>query len=510
MGMKTKYKRVLCAILSLFLMTVLCACGNSASSNGSELGGHEGEVPEVVFGTWYPHPEVSDVFIEMNSDGTCVIGGQEMSWNVESVEEDAVYVTAGDYYFSFTRLTTPLPILSVSDMGTCVKNSDLWNYMTEWYNPNTGGAFTLSLEELAQSGCNIIFENGSMTIEVLENDSVTYIVSVSGTQATVTTPDGDSIMYYSTNAEIPDDNLGENDSESEPLQKVDNVLVQILNDNSHTTVPVKFKYNAYGQPMKVILNQSEHYGNYVSYAYDENGNIDEVSVLGVLLGEPVFDYSGKLTGVKIEVEGEISLATLTYNSNGQITKAVMPRSNIADFTMTSAEYDFYYDASGRMIQRTSIIYDKNLSVLQPTAGFYEERILEKSIMEFDYDAGGRLISRSEHYTYDSGWDDFQWTLSETTYSYQNALLVEMYTDMFHISMYYDKNLSYEEQLQEEKIYHSTYDRMFRTEGLLNAEENNILDAVSEHIHKQESTDGRVTYFSSKYEYGSINIYKNKE
>ena len=136
-------------------------------------------------------------------------------------------------------------------------------------------------------------------------------------------------MYYSASADIPDNNFGENDSESEPLQKVDNVLVQILNDNSHTTVPVKFKYNAYGQPMKVILNQSEHFGNYVSY---------------------------------------------------------------------------------------------------------------------------------------------------------------------------------EEQLQEEKNYHSTFDRMFRTEGLLKAEENKILDAVSKYIHNMESTDGRDMYFSSKYEYGSINIY----
>ena len=575
-------KRILALLLALVMLFALTACGGnnenpentgtSTNNTGENRGGYEGELPEAVFGTWYPHPEVSNALIEVNSDGTCVFDGQNLSYEVESATEDDVTLVAGDYHLIFSNLRTSLPFLSVSSYGYCAKELGLWKYMTDWYNPGTGGAFTLSLEELAQSGCNLLFDGDNMTVEVLENDQITYIVKFSGAQAEITTPDGNSIVYYPTDGSgFADSDDGDSDDPQaiydqavkdlqsvlaggymtdyvdsdgshhvisgveaytklyktfvslqqsmdvsdylNRFQKIDNVLLQTSNDNSVATVSVKFPYNAFGQPMKVILNQSEHFGNYISYAYDENGNISQVSVLGALLGEPIFDNTGKLTGVKVEIEydSDVAVATLTYNSRRQIIKAVVPRSTkYADYPAMSEEHYFYYDENGRMIQRTSLICDKELKYLVKEALLYNERIFEKDVAEFQYDADGRLISKQNHTYQDLGYAFPSWDLQKTEYTYQNSLLVGMYTEFFSIAFRPNKNTSDEELEREPEILLNTATRMFKTDGLINANENGILDAVSKHIHKAENEhNGTPVYFSSSYEYGSICIYSSE-
>ena len=568
-------KRIFALLLALVMLFALTACGGddenpestgtSTNDTGMNLGGYEGELPETVFGTWYPHPEVINALIEINSDGTCNFDGQNLSYEVESATEDDVTLVAGDHYLIFSNLRTSLPFLSVSSYGYCVKDLELWKYMTDWYNPSTGGAFTLSLEELAQSGCNLLFDGDNMTVEVLENDQITYIVKFSGAQAEITTPDGNSIVYYPTDGSGFTDNGGGDSDDPQAIydqavkdlqsvfaggymtdyvnsdgshhvisgveaytklyktfvslqqsmdvsdylnrfQKIDNVLLQTSNDNSEATVSVKFRYNAFGQPMKVTLNQSEHFGNYISYAYDENGNISQVSVLGALLGEPIFDNTGKLTGVKVEIEyaSDVTVATLTYNSRGQITKAVMPRSTkYSDYPELSEEHYFYYDENGRMIQRTSLLCDKKLKYLVKEAFLYDERIFEKYIAEFQYDADGRLISKQNYTSQDDGRAINPWSFSKTEYAHQNSLLTGMHTEFFTLHI---ESTSAEEIVRESEIILDTVTRIFKTEGLIKAEENKILDAVSKHIHENEHNDGTPVYFSSSYEYGEIYVY----
>lgn len=574
-------KRILALFITLVMLFSLTACrgddenpagtGTSTNDTGTNLGGHESELPETILGTWYPHPEVSNALIEINSDGICNLDGQNLSYEVESATEDDVTLIAGEHYLIFSNLRTSLPVLSISNYGYCVKELELWKSMTDWYNPSTGGAFTLSLEELAQSGCNLLFDDGNMTVEVLENDQITYIVKFSGAQAEITTPDGNSIVYYPTDGSGFADNGSGNSDDPQAIydqavkdlqsvlaggymtdyvnsdgshhvisgveaytklyktfeslqqsmdvsdylnrfQKIDNVLLQTSNDNSVATVSVKFKYNAFGQPMKVTLNQSEHFGNYISYAYDENGNISQVSVLGALLGEPIFDNTGKLTGVKVEIEydGDVTVATLTYNSRGQITKVVMPRSTkyagdtkYGNYPDLSEEHYFYYDENGRMIQRTSLLCDKELKYLVKEAFLYDERIFEKDIAEFQYDADGRLISKHNYISQDDGRAINPWSFSKTEYAHQNSLLTEMHTEFFTLHI---ESTSAGEIEQESGIILDTVTRIFKTEGLIKAEKNKVLDAVSEHIHYNEQGDGTPIYFSSRYEYGSIYVY----
>ena len=117
--MKANLQKILCMILSLIMLSCLCACdkdanndnGNNSDNNLTNLGGYEGELPEVIFGTWYPHPQVSDTFIEISRDGTCTVDGQTLTWNAESIEDDSVVLTAGnngEYYLTFTQLSSAL------------------------------------------------------------------------------------------------------------------------------------------------------------------------------------------------------------------------------------------------------------------------------------------------------------------------------------------------------------------------------------------------------------------
>ena len=559
-------KRILSIFVAALMLLSLCACNQSNNTNNPD-NSFQGDIPEVIFGTWHPHPEVSNIPIEINSDGTCDLEGQNLSWEVESATDDDVVLVAGDYYLIFSHLTSSLPILSDSTFGYSVKDPVLWNYMTDWYNPETGGAFTLSVEELSNSSCNIIWNGNGLTVEVMENDEVTYIVDFSGAQAVITTPEGNSILYRPVDdsgfAGGGNGNSGGNsydpqekynqavkdlqsvlsggymtdyiDSEGSHhiisgveaytklyrtfaslqqsidvsnylnrFQEINNVLLRTSNDNSVSTVSVKFKYNAFGQPMKVTLNQSEHLGNYISYAYDESGNISQVSVLGALLGKPIFDNTGKLTGVEVEIayDGSVSVATLTYNSRGQITKADMPRNTkYADYPTMSEEHYFYYDENGRMIQRTSLICDKELKYLSKEAFLYDERIFEMDIAEFQYDADGKLISKQNYTSQDDGRAINPWGFSKTEYAHQNSLLTEMHTEFFTLHV---ESTSAEEIERESEIILDTVTRIFKTEGLIKAEENKILDAVSKHIHHSENA-----YFSSTYEYGNIYIYNPK-
>lgn len=562
------FSKMMCLALALLLTLGLCACGADTNSNNNDI--HlDSELPEAIFGTWYPHPEISDTPIEISSDGTCTIDGQTLEWTLDTADVASATLIAEEYYLHFNHLPTSLPLLSATNVGMAVKEAEIWNYITEWHNEETGDVFVLDLEELAQSGCNITFGSDGMTIEALENDQVTHTIQFFDTQATITFADGRTTVYYSPEGGNSGNHPGDTTDDPDVLyqqavedlqnvlaggymvdyvdsdgvqhlasgaaameklyntfvslqnymdvskylrnfQKIDNVLIQTLGDNSVVVVPVTFKYNSLGQPMKVIMNQSEHFGNYISYAYDENGNPCEVSVLGVLIGEPIFDDAGMLTGIEIEVLGDVgtATATLTYNSKGQITKAVLPGSRVEDAPLTSEEYLFYYDKNGRLIQSTALLRDEKLSIMNPSAHFYNERIFEITITEFQYDAGGRLVSKQEHCYIDSGLDLPSWTLSETTYTYDNSALTTIYTNYFNIAMRGGANLSEEELQAQAELYVNTMIRMFKPEGLVNAAENNIMDAVSEFIHPMENiATGAEIYFSVEYEYGSIYIYQ---
>ena len=191
--------KLLCFLLSIFLVMGLCACNSSDDPQDSES-----DIittpPEIIFGTWYAHPKIIDAQIEISKDGTCVIDGQQQSWQAKHIEADTVTLTVGEgeeeLELTFTRLTTNMPILADKNFGWSVKNPELWNYAIGWYNEETDTGFTLTLYELTQTECNIGLEAGKMTVEVLAGEWASYALEFTAEQAIVTAPDGKSTTYF--------------------------------------------------------------------------------------------------------------------------------------------------------------------------------------------------------------------------------------------------------------------------------------------------------------------------
>jgi len=183
-------KKLFCTLLSLFLLLGLCACNNESSDEPKEP-----VPPELIYGQWYPMPDVTDQPVEINRDGTCVVNGKKQNWKLASVEDNLVVLTVGEgedaYEIEFKYLETNVPVLADKHIGWAVKDAGLWSLMGDWYNEETKNSFALTLFALQEAGCTIHLKAGTMIVETPEG----YTLNVTPKQCVVTDKEGNDTVY---------------------------------------------------------------------------------------------------------------------------------------------------------------------------------------------------------------------------------------------------------------------------------------------------------------------------
>lgn len=559
-------KRILALLVALAMLFSLTACrgddenpastGTSTNDTGTNLNGYEGELPEAVFGTWYPNPEVSNIPIEIKSDGTCSINDQTLAWNIESVENDSVVIVAGDngdYYLTFTYLSSALPILSESSFGMSIKHLKMWEYLTQWYNEETGNAFVLDLEELAQVNCNILFDDDSMTIEALDGENITHTIHFVDSQATVTDASGNSTVYLpiggghgidlsdpqavyaqamdnlqrilsAGNSTIYVDGSGEfRMSDSAALERVYTTLVSLQNymdvsdqlncirkvDNillsldrvvdGVSTTDMECDYNSYGsRSSRWDVEEAISSGTQIYSYYNGSGGTHSIEVWGLVKGGPVYGADGKLSALTVTSSStrEKFTAPVTCDEKGNVIRIEVPFVEDAVYGIDRAlsqVYEFLYDSNGRLIQFTKTQHSKNGTY--ETTQFYEEYgFYYKSITECYYDDAGKLTDTIEHHVEigPHGIDNWYYSPSQFLYNSDGLLSARVVT-MGHIQR---SGLTREEQETLNGIQHS----LFTSKGFADSVDNslvaklgNVLSDVKE-IARYE------------YNYGSIYVY----
>ena len=560
-------KRIFALLLALVMLFALTACGGddenlestgtSTNDTGTNLGDYEGELPEAVFGTWYPHPEVSNALIEINSDGTCIIDGQTFAWNVKSVENDSVVIVAGDngdFYLTFTYLSSALPILSESSFGMSIKHLKMWEYLTQWYNEETGNAFVLDLEELAQVNCNILFDDDSMTIEALDGENITHTIHFVDSQATVTDASGNSTVYlpidggsHGTDLSDPQtvyaqamDNLqrilstgdstiyvdGSGEfrmSDSAALERVYTTLVSLQNymdvsdqlncirevenillsldrvvDGVSTTV-MEYDYNSYGsRSSSWEVEEAISSGTQIYSYYDGSGSVHSIEVWGLVKGEPVYGADGNLSALTVTSSStrEKFAASVTCDARGNVIRIEVPFVEDAVYGIDRAlsqVYEFLYDNNGRLIQLSETRHSKNGTY--ETTQFYEEYgFYYKSITECYYDDAGKLTDTIEHNVEISthGIDIWSYSPSQFLYNSEGLLSARIVT-MGHIQ---GTDLTRAEQETLDSIRHS----LFTSQEFIDSVDNSLVTKLGNVL----SDVKEIAKF--KYNYGSIYVY----
>lgn len=560
--MNVDFKKILCMILSLIMLLALCACdketdnGDSSDETGTNLNGYEGELPEAVFGTWYPHPEVSNIPIEIKSDGTCSINDQTLAWNVESVENDSVVIVAGDngdYYLTFTCLSSALPILSESSFGMSIKHLKIWEYLTQWYNEETGNAFVLDLEELAQVNCNILFDDDSVTIEALDGENITHTIYFVDSQATVTDASGNSTVYLPIDGgngiDLSDpqtvyaqamDNLrrilstgdstiyvdGNGEfrmSDSAALERVYTTLVSLQNymdvsnqlncirkvDNillsldrvvdGVSTIVMEYHYNSFGSRSSWWeVEEAISSGKQIYSYYNGSGSVHSIEVWGLVKGEPVYGADGKLSALTVTSSSaqEIFTAPVTCDEKGNVIRIEVPFVEDAVDGIDRAlfqVYEFLYDSNGRLIQFSETRHSKN-GTYETTQFYKEYGFYYKSITECYYDATGKLTDTIEHHVEIAphGMDNWYYSTSQFLYNSDGLLSTRIVT----MGTILRTGLTREEQETLNGIQHS----LFTSKGFVDSIDNLLVAKLGDVLSDVKEID------RYKYNYGSIYVY----
>lgn len=557
--MSETLKRISCGLISFLLLLSLCACEDNSNATDATI--FEGELPEVIFGTWHPHPEVSDLPIEVRADGTCSIEGQLYNWEVKEAAEDDVILLAGaygEYYLTFSQLTSPLPLLSTSSCGISVKEPMLWNYMVEWIDPNTGNAFGLDFDVLAQADCNILLDNGIMTIQALDREIVTHTLVFSGSEVTVTDAEGNISVYLpmdggssggNSNDPLAQYNLAMDNlqrvlaagntptyadsngeytlSDSEALEKLyhvftslqghmdvsqqlncirkmENVLVSLdrIVDGTVSSV-MDYTYNSYGsrsawwEVEEAITTNTQIYT-----CHDGSGNITSIEVWGLVKGAPVYDASGKLTALTVTSSStrETFTAPVTCDAKGNVTRIEVPFVESAvdgiDRSLSQV-YEFLYDSNGRLLQYADTRYSTG-GAYESTYFYQEYGFYYKTITECYYDAAGKLTNTVEHSVEIGTHGVDYWNYAPAQYLYNaDGLLTTQILTMGHV----DKSgFSRDESERLNSLQYS----LFHPQGFVNSLESQLTEKLGEALSEVKE----ISRF--EYKYGSIYIYRPAE
>lgn len=411
-------RKILCLLLSAILLLGLCACN---ADNQISDGPEEPTLPDLIFGTWYPQPDVTDVPVEIYEDGTCVVNGQQWTWKTKTITEELVVLTAGEgeeeFNIEFKYLNTNVPVLAEKYSGWSVQNPELWNYTVEWYSEELKDTFTLTLFAMQENGCIIDLQDGMMTVEVPDGP---YILEFTAGECIVINPAGVSTVYVPVDGGmggspdygdfgddvdaamakyhqamldleqvltlgymyVKDGNVSKRVQGSEAIeklyhtfvslqnyvdvseqlrciQKVDNVLVE----TQWTTVGIdsytsKVSYDAFGNKLESNIPDAVNAGEAVYTYIHENGKPWAVIWGGIEGGEAVYDSNGRITALK-----------KTNPGNGKVYTAPIT-----------------YDAQGRIV-RVDVPFVLSVYEEENETDFTE-------YCTFLYDNAGRLLQSS--------------------------------------------------------------------------------------------------------------------
>ena len=191
-------KKLVSLLLMAAMLLSLCACGEPDSTDDrSDKGGNstqsttqpgqsqnqggesglEQDEAELICGTWYPHPEVSGGCIEIRSDGTCNLYGQETTFRVESSNAEEVVLDVDGSQLVFSHLQSPVPMLFEDACGYCIPYQLLWQLVGEWRNEDTDAVFYLDFWELPDWGLPVEVEADRLTVTVTDGDMLLYSVT---------------------------------------------------------------------------------------------------------------------------------------------------------------------------------------------------------------------------------------------------------------------------------------------------------------------------------------------
>lgn len=379
-------KRFLCLLLSAILLLGLCAC----SENNQNPGDRPTELtpPDLIYGSWYPMPDVSETPVEVYEDGTCVVNGQQWNWVTKSVAEEKVVLAVGtgedQFEIEFLYLTSDVPVLAQKQVDWAVRNPELWSYTTEWYNEQNGDAFTLTLFEMQENNCSIELQDGMMVVEVPQTNG-SYILEFTAGECVVTTPVGTSIVYvpvdggmggssdYGDDADaamakydqamqdlnqvltlgymyVQDGNVSKRVNGSEAIerlyhtfvslqnyvdvsnelmriQKLDNVLIETQwTTVGGETITSKFTYDAFGNKMHSEIPLAINAGEAIYTYTTKDGKPWAIIWGGLEGGEAVYDSYGRVTALKMTNpgDGDVYIAPVTYDAYGRVIRVDVP------------------------------------------------------------------------------------------------------------------------------------------------------------------------------------------
>ncbi len=197
-------RKMLSVLLVVLMLFTLCACNKPVAETtpSTTTGTPELVIPSSVYGTWYPHPDMSDVIdvpVEINADGTCILGTETYQWTTQSITENQVVLIAGtgenEIQITFSHLTYTVPLLTITGFGVFNQYPNLWKYMVDWYCDDTNDVFALSFNALAKAGCKLTINGDDLKIEVMSGNTVTHTIDLSGSQAIVTDSKGNQTVY---------------------------------------------------------------------------------------------------------------------------------------------------------------------------------------------------------------------------------------------------------------------------------------------------------------------------
>lgn len=559
-------KRLFCVLLSVALLLGLCACSNEQTPEQPK----GPEIPELIYGTWYAMPDVTDIPVEIDRDGICSINGEMWTWKAGEVGEDHIVLIAGEgedeFEIEFKYLNTNVPVLAVKKIGWAVQDPELWNFMTEWYNENTGDAFTLTLFEMQENNCIIELQDGMMVVEVPQANG-SYILEFTAGECVVITPAGTSIVYVPIDGgmggfpDYGDDadaamakydqamqdldqvlTLGymyvQNGNESKRvhgseaierlyhtfvslqnyvdvsnelllIQKVDNVLIETqrtsVGINSNTS---KVSYDAFGNKLESNIPDAVNAGEAV-YTYNhESGKPWAIIWGGFVGGEAVYDSNGRVIALRKTNpgDGDVYTAPITYDAYGRVIRVDVPfaMSTEADEDETdfTEYYTFLYDDAGRLIQSARTKECHN-GIYEPHEFYQTYGYCERVLTEYYYDANGRL-ARTMQYTAQQASDGSpMWWFNPCTYTYdETGKLVSDYMTSYSLRHTLYGVIS--TPREEIERMQKVQAWVMNADEFVNSEGKNFWGQIEGHY------DSNKLEWITEYNYGSIYIFKAEE
>lgn len=452
-------KKAIVLVSLAALMLCLGACG---LIGGKPMGSDEVlENPDFVqpqtdiYGEWYANPEFGGEVYVFNEDGTCIINGENCTWNVWVEEDNLIQLECSNgMWIEVANFESGMPMMYCNGVSL-VRYPQLWEFCGYWETDRGHGA---GLDEYEVQ----FFINGYTKIEVVQDgDALIFIADCTdGTQQSVrfsyadgyplaehTDGNGNVTLYYrpenrpeidytelayqdavekleiavnggyiryeeGSNMVIDGcrayaylygvfEELGDYKDSKEYLSRfkvIEDVLVKRTENEETFTSNLKQygEHDSLGRRISGMVMDTSELGFYITgyfynYVYGEDGRISEI-----------ITHDG-------DVETPVAWGIPSYDENGNMTSLdITWISPDGVFSYTSV---FTYDEFGRLLTKQIpepksfttnyywYYYDEDGKLIQVTKDRIKngkEWPSSREIYEYIYDENGYLIEKREH------------------------------------------------------------------------------------------------------------------